>query len=309
MSETRVDSAATHLLAGTLAGTSQLLVGHPFDTVKVKLQSAHGSESALAVARQTLSKEGLRGIYRGMGPPLATVPAFNAVLFSTRGAVNDWLAHPDGSPLTVAEHMLSSVGAGIVASFLASPTELFKCRLQHQGTLGTARERHAAWVRGGCVGLEPTVFRGPWDVMRAAYAQEGGVRGWTTGLGATLLREIPGNALMFGAYESVKAAMASARGLPSTQQLDSASLMLAGGIGGTAFWIFTYPTDVIKSRLQTQRFEAPMYGGIIDCAQKLYRAEGLAGLYRGIGPCLARAFPANAAAFVTYEAVMTAFRE
>ncbi len=58
------------LLAGTVAGTAQLLVGHPFDTVKVKLQSVGASSSAatysgpLDAAKQTLLKEGLRGIYK-----------------------------------------------------------------------------------------------------------------------------------------------------------------------------------------------------------------------------------------------------
>jgi solute carrier family 25 (mitochondrial carnitine/acylcarnitine transporter), member 20/29 len=45
---------------------------------------------------QTLRTEGLRGIYRGMGMPLATVAAFNSVLFATRGRAEAMLAHADG---------------------------------------------------------------------------------------------------------------------------------------------------------------------------------------------------------------------
>ena len=37
---------------------------------------------------------------------------------------------------------------------------------------------------------------------------EGGVRGLYKGLGPTLLREVPGSAAMFAAYEAIKISMA-----------------------------------------------------------------------------------------------------
>lgn len=77
--------------------------------------------------------------------------------------------------------------------------------------------------------------------------------------------------------------------------------MVAGGIGGLSYWLAAYPQDVIKSRLQTQRFESPMYHGIIDCARKVYAAEGLKGFARGLSPCMLRAFPSNAVSFLVYE--------
>jgi len=63
---------AQDLAAGTVAGAAQLLVGHPFDTIKVKLQSqpalAPGAApvytGALDATRRTLAAEGLRGLYR-----------------------------------------------------------------------------------------------------------------------------------------------------------------------------------------------------------------------------------------------------
>ena len=50
----------------------------------------------------------------------------------------------------------------------------------------------------------------------------------------------------------------------------------------------------------------PIYAGFIDCIRQTHRALGLRGFFRGIGPCLLRAFPANAAAFGAYEAVKAA---
>jgi hypothetical protein len=45
---------------------------------------------------QTLASDGVRGLFKGMGAPLATVALFNAVLFATRGQMEHILAHPDG---------------------------------------------------------------------------------------------------------------------------------------------------------------------------------------------------------------------
>lgn len=53
-------------------------------------------ESSELIAVQVVSREGVRGIYRGMGPPLVAVAAFNAILFSARGAAHKRLARPDG---------------------------------------------------------------------------------------------------------------------------------------------------------------------------------------------------------------------
>lgn len=44
--------------------------------------------------------------------------------------------------------------------------------------------------------------------------------------------------------------------------------------------------------------------GILDCAKKTYRLEGLRGLYRGFLPCIIRSMPVNAAIFLAFETTM-----
>lgn len=106
-----------------------MIVGHPFDTIKVKLQSQPAQQpgqppkyaGAMDAVRQTLAAEGPRGLYKGMGAPLAIVAALNAVLFTVREQMEALLRS-----LTVSQQMVC--GAGAAVSFLASPTELIKCR-------------------------------------------------------------------------------------------------------------------------------------------------------------------------------------
>lgn len=60
-------------VAGTLSGLTKACIGHPFDTLKIRMQcSALGTyKGPLDCFRQTVSKEGFRGLYKGLTPPLA----------------------------------------------------------------------------------------------------------------------------------------------------------------------------------------------------------------------------------------------
>jgi len=132
----QMGDVAKDLTAGTIGGVAQLIVGHPFDTIKVKLQSQPTPlpgqlprySGAIDAVKQTVAAEGPRGLYKGMGAPLATVAAFNAVLFSVRGQMETLLRSHPGATLTVNQQIVCGAGAGIAVSFLACPTELIKCR-------------------------------------------------------------------------------------------------------------------------------------------------------------------------------------
>lgn len=291
---------AKDLASGTIGGVAQLVVGHPFDTIKVKLQSQPAPvpgqppkfSGAMDAVRQTLAAEGPRGLYKGMGAPLATVAVFNAVLFTVRGQMETLLRSEPGVPLTVNQQIVAGAGAGVAVSFLACPTELIKCRLQAQSAMGATGSVAVAVKYGG-----------PMDVAKRVLRSEGGARGLYKGLVPTLAREVPGNAAMFGVYEAIKQFLAGGQ---DTSGLGRGSLMAAGGLAGAAFWGAVYPTDVVKSVLQVDDYKNPKYSGSIDAFRKILASEGAKGLYKGFGPAMARSVPANAACFLAYEVTRSA---
>lgn len=291
----QMGDVAKDLTSGTVGGAAQLIVGHPFDTIKVKLQSQpipppgqpHKYSGAMDAVRQTLAAEGPRGLYKGMGAPLATVAAFNAVLFTVRGQMEALVRSQPGQPLSVNQQVVCGAGAGVAVSFLACPTELIKCRLQAQSALAVAGSSSVAVKYGG-----------PMDVARHVIRSEGGVRGLFKGLVPTMAREIPGNAAMFGVYQALKQYFAGAQ---DTSGLGRGSLIVAGGLAGAAFWLLVYPTDVVKSVIQVDDFKNPKFSGSADAFRKILRLEGVSGLYKGFGPAMARSVPANAACFLAYE--------
>jgi solute carrier family 25 (mitochondrial carnitine/acylcarnitine transporter), member 20/29 len=64
------------LVAGGVGGVCAVVVGHPFDLVKVRLQTAEKGvySGAMDVVRKTVAREGLmRGLYAGVSAPLVGV--------------------------------------------------------------------------------------------------------------------------------------------------------------------------------------------------------------------------------------------
>jgi solute carrier family 25 carnitine/acylcarnitine transporter 20/29 len=61
---TNNSQTAKELFAGSMAGMAQVLVGQPFDTVKVRLQTTQTYSGALDCAKRTLQAEGVGGFYK-----------------------------------------------------------------------------------------------------------------------------------------------------------------------------------------------------------------------------------------------------
>ncbi|KAI0562178.1 carnitine/acylcarnitine translocase [Gracilaria domingensis] len=209
-------AVAKELFAGTIGGTAQICVGHPFDTVKVKLQSMKQPKpgqppmytGAMDVVRKVVAREGVRGLFAGIQAPLPFVAVFNATLFASNGTMRRVLGKGrTEDQLSIAEIGLAGVGAGVAVSFVACPTELVKCRLQAQ----------------------PGAFAGAIDCTRQVVANRG-MSGLFTGMQATLIREMPGNALYFMTYVATQRSLVPQGG--TVKDLSSWHHLLAGGMAG-----------------------------------------------------------------------------
>lgn len=267
--------------AGWAGGVGILAVGHPFDTVKVRLQDmpkpkpgeAPLYKGALDCAKQTVKKDGPLGLYKGViGPFWSMGPVFALYFLSYDVAENAMRAltnNPDKKKnLTFPQILICSGFTGVVGTSVCSPAELLKIRQQ------TAMAR----------GLDSS-FMG---AVKGLYA-EGGLRSFYTGALATMTRDVPGSMGWFGGYEVAKIAICEDPKAPTAAQA-----LLAGGCGGVSNWLIALPLDCIKTKIQANRGGGLSVGGAI----KLIMSEGgLPAFYRGFAPIMLRAFPANAACF------------
>lgn len=252
----------------------------PPPPVKVRLQAQVCSYSGpwqcfTSIVRQ----EGFRGLYRGLSSPLiggALETGVNYAVFQhTMGAL-------DGLP-TAASIPLAAATAGVFLSVIVSPAELIKCRMQ----LGAADKAHA--------------YEGPIDCIRQLLRSEG-YKGLTRGLGATMSREIPGNAVYFGTYMTLRDWLPGKRtggvaGQPRSlwqTATDAGSAILCGAASGMLMWATVLPLDVAKTRIQTAWPGSEHDVGILKQLRRLYKEGGRRSLYAGLTPTLVRAAPANA---------------
>ncbi|KAI1308289.1 carrier protein YMC2 [Xylaria venustula] len=296
-------------VAGVFSGIAKLSVGHPFDTIKVRLQTTDPSRfhGPLQCVTQTIRNEGVRGLYKGATPPLVGWMFMDSLMLGSLTiyrrllaehvfaphppTLHDALQHPPDvlSHLPPSGHGIAGILAGSTVSFIAAPVEHIKARLQIQYA-ATKSER---------------LYRGPLDCIHKIYGAHG-LRGVYKGLAATLIFR---SFFFFwwGSYDILSRLLRERTNLSAP-----AVNFWAGGLSAQIFWLTSYPSDVVKQRIMAD----PMGGKLNDgtprfkswwqAAQAVYRESGARGYWRGFLPCFLRAFPANAMALVAFEGVMRA---
>lgn len=275
------------LFGGTIGGITQVLVGQPFDTVKVRLQSApEGTyNGALDVIKKLVANEGPRGFYKGTLTPLIGVGACVSVQFS----VNEYMKRYydkalNGQQLSLLQFFNCGAAAGFANGFLASPIEHIRIRLQIQ--TGAVKQ-----------------FNGPIDCAKKLF-QSNGIRGIYKGLAPTLFREGVGLGIYFATYEALIAKQLQKDPKITRKDIPGWKLCLYGGLSGYTLWIGIYPVDVIKSKLQTDSLSKPTYNGSLSVVRDIWTRNGIKGFYRGFIPTILRAAPANGATFAAFELTM-----
>ena len=85
------------------------------------------------------------------------------------------------------------------------------------------------------------------------------------------------------------------------------SKLVGGGLAGIFSISISYPTDLIRRRLQLQGFDktVPKYSGIMDCCRKIFKYEGITGFYRGLSSTYLKTGPAVAVQFWVIETMNT----
>jgi solute carrier family 25 carnitine/acylcarnitine transporter 20/29 len=273
-------------VSGGIGGICVVVVGHPFDLTKTRLQTAPPGlyKGALDVLKQTVAQDGLTGLYRGVLPPLLGVTPIFAVSFWGYNASKQLIfastPNRTSEAFSAAEVAAAGFLSGIPTGLVTAPIERAKVLLQIEGQAGSKPK-----------------YKGLVDVLKHLY-REGGMKSIFRGTGATLARDCPGGASYFAAYEGFKKVLAPAGSSPS--DLNVGTTMLSGGLAGVVMWTLALPTDVVKSRIQA----APTgtYSGMLDCFKKTVAQDGFRALWKGFAPAMARAFPANAATFLGVEA-------
>ncbi|KAI0005621.1 mitochondrial carrier [Xylariaceae sp. FL0662B] len=355
-------------LSGAIGGFTSGIVTCPLDVIKTKLQAQgrlapitkgrHVGQSKVysglfGTAKVIWREDGLRGMYRGLGPIILGYLPTWAVWFTVYNKSKRFLAQQNrklcqeilgdvasssygctiskriaNRHVTVQNQFVinfwSSIVAGASSTIVTNPIWVIKTRLMSQSSTG------------------PTI-NSPWhysstlDAARKMYSSEG-ILSFYSGLTPALLG-LTHVAVQFPAYEYLRTKFTGERmgEMGSHDQKNhwlgvlSASIM-SKVLASSA----TYPHEVIRTRLQTQRRPAPgneylqgfdvsehtpgnrtqtsngarnsnpepKYRGVLMTFRTILREEGWRAFYAGMGVNMMRAVPAATVTMMTYEFVM-----
>jgi solute carrier family 25 carnitine/acylcarnitine transporter 20/29 len=293
--------------AGTVGGAAGIAVGHPFDTIKVRLQndSAKAFAGPTDAFRRTLRREGVRGLFKGIEAPLISSLPIQALVFGVYGVslrrigqyTQDGLDPANGLPNSDLQPIWHHVAAGTMTGAVQTPmlaaSDYAKILMQNQF-------EPTAQVKAQKGAASPKVlYTSSVDVARRVY-REHGLRTTFRGTAVTLLRDIT-YGQYFGQYEWMKRRFIGTSEASSTR---AAACALAGGISGLTAWFMIYPLDVIKTRIQSQPAASPPLRIWPTARQMAAEEPGFKAFTRGLGVTLVRSFPVNVVTFFMYETVL-----
>ncbi|ETW02781.1 hypothetical protein H310_05272 [Aphanomyces invadans] len=267
------------VIAGSISGMSSVIVCHPLDTIRTRLQ--HSSSSSFStVVGTTLRHEGLRGLYKGFFPPFFSQAVYKSVIFSVQGRARSFMSTHMDRPSPLFLSTCAGAIAGGINAFLVAPVELVRNRLQIQQQ-DTANAK----------------YKGSIDVIRQVTKHEGPMALWK-GLSCTITRDALGVAFYFVTFDCIKTV------LPD-DWAPASRVLVAGASGGIAFWTIALPFDTVKTVIQVSAHEAGTQPhGMIRTGLHLVRQHGVGRVFQGWQAAFSRGIPGAAITFWAYGTTM-----
>ena len=143
----------------------------------------------------------------------------------------------------------------------------------------------------------PGAYKSMVDGTRQIYRLEG-LLGFYRGLVPSLLGVSHG-ALQFMAYEQLKIHKAHSFS-HGQKDLGAGDFLVLSGLAKLFAGSATYPYQVVRARLQMYDADST-YKSARDVVAQVWKKEGLAGFYKGLGPNLLRVMPSTWVTFLVYE--------
>ncbi|EPY19193.1 mitochondrial carrier protein [Strigomonas culicis] len=323
------------LVLSAAAGICARFICHPLDTIKTVAFTGFASEESAtkhagatanafgaggrqrkafsstfwSAAGDIYGREGVRGLYRGIGVTAVGAAPGVALYLTSYDHFSAYLRQRlDGARVpTGALYFLSGFAAEAVSCLVWVPIDVSKERLQSQPPSLHCR------------------YRNSWDALRTIHTHEG-IGGLYKGYFSTLGSFGPFSAIYFVGYEwlqhrlrcALTPSADAARGV-ATENANTTFLiaMLSGGCANVLASLCTNPLELVKTRLQVQQAvlrsaESPnaqvvvprysfQYKNFLDGLAHLAREEGVRGMWRGVWCRAAFTAPNAALTMAFYE--------
>jgi len=330
---------SVHLVAGGCAGFLATALLHPLDLIKTRLhvqeQWVRGAVRRLPfytglwdACRSIMKVEGVAGFYGGLAPNMVGNTASWAVYMYAYNRCKTSLAESSAKFKGTSLYLTAATIAGAITTMLLHPVFMIKTRMQLQ-----LRTDGPTSASGLPKGLVPMAQRD--NYLSSIHAlqrmiQEEGMLSIYRGIGPSMLLVSHGS-IQFLAYEHAKNHLVSLKAYPTElagtydqyghkigssggssssaapkppPQLSAYELLLASTGSKVCATLVTYPYQVVRSCMQQRAVvgeNALLYQTGSEVVGHIWRADGLAGFYRGIWPHILRSTPQATITLLVYE--------
>jgi solute carrier family 25 (mitochondrial carnitine/acylcarnitine transporter), member 20/29 len=277
-------SLTEEALGGLSAGIVGTIIGFPLDTIKTRMQTQHhhgasSNRGMWATARAIVHTEGFLSLYKGIAPPLVSLSILNTINFASYSYFQHVFHAQRGWDV---RNALAGAVCGPIASSVSTIENLVKTQMQVDN-------------------VQHKRFRGSLDAVRQLI-HEHGVSIVYRGHGINTVRETAFLTTYFGLYEGVRHMLHSL----DTSGHGQFYVPLSGGLAGAVAWTVTFPLDCIRAGVQGSDLHHQRTALTVN--RELMATRGMAGLFSGVAPSIARAFLVSGSRFSAYEAALWLLR-
>ena len=208
-----------------------------------------------------MKKEGIAGLYAGLGSSLIGTASTNFTYFYCYSFLRENYNkkyNPGGGTLSTALELILGAAAGALTTLITTPVSVITTRQQ---TL-PANER-----------------QGVVETCQSIVAEEG-IKGLWRGIQPSLLLCV-NPAITYGSFEKIKQIMVTVFKLPLTPGVN----FLVGALSKTLATVITYPYIMAKVRLQWRpskemKDKVVAYKGSVDVLARVLKTDGFFGWYK-----------------------------
>ncbi|WWD07259.1 hypothetical protein V865_005356 [Kwoniella europaea PYCC6329] len=304
---------AESFLCGGLAGCGAVTISNIPETMKTRLQlqgelQRHNPgaprvyNNVFDVFVKTWRNEGIRGLQRGLVPAYGYQILLNGSRLGFYEPVRRTFNRAIGRKPTegvVTTAIAAGAVTGCIGAALGSPLFLVKARIQAYSPALPVGAQH--------------YYKGSYDAL-STIVKSDGILGLWRGVNTAILRTAMGSSVQLPSYNLGK------HYLTKWGMKDDSfwTFFLASSLSGVCVCIMMQPADTALTRMYNQntikdpitgKVRGALYQSPIDCLWKTFKAEGIAGWYKGTTAHFLRITPHTICTLVFNELIMAQYKK
>jgi len=270
-----------HAVAGAAGGVVAMTFTYPliFISTRAAVETSGEQKSAVDAALDIVEREGVLGLYTGLGSSLLGIAVTNGsyYLFYERSRTAVLNNRGGSRALTTPESMLIGLIAGSATAIISNPIWVVQAT-QAVRTMPT---------NGDSTAVPPPRKLSMWETVQHIQRKDG-IGAFWRGIGPALALVV-NPIIQYTVFEQLKNLVVRRRterlrasGSKLSAALTDVDFFLLGAISKLVATGSTYPYIVIKSRMQAGNTQSLQHKTTFEGVLSILRNEGIQGLYRGM---------------------------